>query len=59
MGFYIITPEIITKYPKIMRMTLLPGAVSFSEGLNTPGVTPGVNIRGVSPPWWDLKKHIF
>ena len=25
MGFYIITPEIITKYTKIMRMTLLPG----------------------------------
>ena len=33
--------------------------VSFSEGLNTPGVTPGVNLRGVSPPLWDTQVKKF
>ena len=31
------------------------GTVLFSEGQNTPGVTPGLNLRGMIPPSWDSR----
>ena len=48
MGFYLITPETITKYPKIMRLTLLPGIGLGIHYSNIDGV------GGVRNPKWLL-----